>query len=92
MINKEEDSFVAELELVNGTWVGLEEVEIYKCYIILTGSEFAQRIPARRSRKKLPNEIELNSRVLVVGKLVSTRRDDEGMIIPVLEAIYVRPL
>lgn len=92
VVNKEEDNFIAELELVNGEWEGLEEVEIYKCFVVLKGSDFLKRIPVKRSRKKLPNEIELNSRVLVIGKIISTRKDDEGLIIPVLEVIYVRPL
>jgi|GEM_PF-1038484 len=92
VLNKEEENFSAELEVVNGNWKGLEEVEIYKCIVVLKGTDFFKRIPVKRSRKKLPNEIELNSRVLIVGKIVSVRKDDDGILIPVLEAIYVRPI
>ena len=92
VVNKEEQDFLAELELINGKWIGLEEVEVYKCYVQLKGPEFSSRIPARRTRNKLPNEIELNSRVIVVGRVVSFRKDRTGSVLPVIEALFVRTL
>ena len=90
VIEKDEAGFTAELEVVNGEWVGLEDVEIYKCFVILRGPDFFSRIPVKRSRNKLPNEIEVNSHVLIVGRILGTRADREGNTIPVMEAAFVR--
>ncbi len=92
VVNKEEQDFLAELELIDGKWIGVEEVEVYKCYVQLKGPEFSARIPARRTRNKLPDEIELNSRVMIIGRVVSSRKDSTGTVFPVIEALFVRPL
>jgi len=92
VIDPEETSFIGELEVLNGRWVGLEDVEVYKCFVEVKGPNFFSRIPVRRTRKKLPDQIEVNSRVLIIGKITGTRLDNDGNTIPVLEAAFIRDL
>lgn len=88
----EESPFLAELELVGGEWVGMEAVKMYTCLVLLHGDDFQNRIPVRRSRREIVNEITLNSEVMVVGKVVGTRTLYTGEQVPVIEAFYVRTL
>jgi hypothetical protein len=64
---------------------------MYRCFLRLSGPEFFKRIPARRSREKPENEIELNSRILVVGKVLGSF-EENGTYLPVVEALHVRTL
>ncbi len=88
----EEGPFLAELELVGGEWVGMETVKMYTCIVRLHGDDFQNRIPVRRSRREIVNEITLNSEVMVVGKVVGTRTLYTGDQVPVIDAFYVRTL
>jgi hypothetical protein len=91
IINEDENDFLALIELVNGEWEGMEDVKMYRCFIRLSGPEFFKRIPARRSRKKAENEIELNSRILVIGRVLGSF-EENGTYLPVVEALHVRTL
>lgn len=92
IINPEPESFVAEFELVDGKWQGLEDVQMFSSIIRVSGEDFAARIPARRSRRAIPNEIKANSHVLVVGTLSELRRMSNGSTTVVMDGFYVRPI
>lgn len=92
VVQSDRESFLGELELVNGEWVGVEEVLLYRCIVQLVGPEFFEAIPARRSRRANPAEIALNTRLLIVGKLTELRILENGQAIPVLQAYYIRTL
>jgi len=92
IINKEENNFAAELELIQGEWEGIEEVKIFRCIVRLNGAHFAPRLQVQRSREKHPDAIELNSSILVVGKLVEIKNQPNESPLPVLEGIYIRQI
>jgi len=89
VVNGDEAAFVGELELIDGEWQGTESVAMYKSYLRLEGPEFFGTIPQGRSREKNPNEIETNSRYLVIGQIVELRRERDGTF-PVLRVLYLR--
>lgn len=85
-------SYVGQIELVGGEWIGVEDVVTYRCYLLLKGPQFSHAIPARRSRTKHPDEIDLNSRILVVGKLLGIFDLEDGTTVPVLDVFHIRKI
>lgn len=90
VIDGSEDTFLAELEIVDGEWKGAAEVLIYKCIVVLEGPEFVGSVPARRSRTKDPREIGLNTTLLVVAEVLGFSEAPDGSYIPVIKAVYLR--
>lgn len=88
----DEENFVGKLELSYGEWEGLEDVNMYKCFVQLSGLEFAAMIPVRRSRTPDPVEISLNTRILVLGQYLGYSEDENGNKIPVVEGYKVRKI
>ena len=92
VINSNAAEFVGELQIVGGEWKGVEEVVRYECILVLVGPEFASAIPARRSRRANPKEIGLNTRILAVAKAIGLHEREDGSIVPVLQAYYIRKI
>lgn len=90
--NSNPEEFVGELHLVGGEWLGVEEVVRYECILIIAGPEFASAIPARRSRRANPDEIELNTRILAVAKALGLYEREDGVVVPVLQAYQIRKI
>lgn len=92
IIDAEAENFAAELNIVDGKWLGLEDVKMYSCVVEVKGPEFAARIPARRSRREVRNEIAANSHVIVVGRIVDFRNVGGEEPQAVLEGYYIRTI
>ena len=92
VINADADQYLGEIVLVGGEWIGVEKVVRYECILQLVGVEFAAAIPARRSRRPNPAEIQLNSRILVVAKAMGLRELEDGTYIAVLQALSIRKI
>lgn len=88
----DEENFVGMLELSYGEWDGLENVNMYQCFVQLTGLEFAVMIPARRSRNPNPAELSLNTRILVLGQYLGYKEDEDGNKYPVIEGYKIRKI
>lgn len=85
----EEEEYLAQIEIGQGQWIGLDDVEMYKAVVLLSGSEFSKRVPARRSRRTNPEEITLNGRVLVAVRVLGYTETADGYL-PALEALSIR--
>lgn len=92
VVNPNAAEFVGELDLVSGDWIGVERVVRYECIVLLVGPEFASAIPARRSRTANPDEIDVNTRILVVAKAIGLYEREDGTIVPVLQAYSIRKI
>jgi len=90
VLNPDKENFSGILELSSGEWLGVEDVAIYKCYVQLEGSEFPSMIPVRRSRKPKPEVIQLNEKILVLGKYLGYSEDENGIKYPVIQGIKIR--
>ncbi|MBI9103557.1 MAG: hypothetical protein JEY99_14180 [Spirochaetales bacterium] len=89
VLDADQETYAGEFEIVSGQWIGLEDVQMYRAVIQFHGPQYSQMIPARRSRNANPNEVPLNSFVMVPVLLTGVR-EYEGVIIPVLEGIGMR--
>ena len=99
VIDAEEESFRARIELVSGEWQGLENIMMYKTYVDIAGAEFFHRVPSRANRRPTGGAIETNNRIVVAGRFEGETAKEEGLEeegegapIPVLEAFYVLTL
>ena len=91
LIDAERETFAGEITLAGGEWISDEEVKVYKYVILLNGPDFAETIPARRSRNENPNELTLNSEIIVYAKYLGWAETEYGPI-AVLEAGGIRKL
>ncbi|MFP4374805.1 MAG: hypothetical protein ACLFPO_10775 [Spirochaetaceae bacterium] len=92
VLDPEEASFSARIELVTGEWQGLERVALYSAYVDIAGPEFFSRIPSRRNRSDSPDTIAANEPVLVVGRFEGVTPDLDGTPVPVVRGLYIRAL
>ncbi len=91
VLNADRETYQAELKLVTGRWIGLESVKMYSALAILSGPEFFNHVPARRSRNPHPDEIALNSDVMVVARYMGVI-EREDVMLPVLDVYQLRLL
>ena len=92
VIQPDEENFFGILEISSGSWDQGEDLEMYRCYFQLRGSEFYGTIPEGRSREPSPKEIPLHSHLLAVGTYLGYGEDAEGNKFPVLQAVNIRRL
>lgn len=72
------EDYLAEIELVDGRWQGVESVTTFRCIVRFEGPDYVSFVPARRSRRPPPEEIPLNASIIVIGKPVDVRETDSG--------------
>jgi hypothetical protein len=92
VLSEEPESFLALVEIVSGEWLGMEDVKMYSCLVLLQGPEFAERIPKRRSRREVPNQINPNSHVLIVGRIIDVAPEWGEHPIAIMEGFYLRTI
>jgi hypothetical protein len=92
ILDANEESFLVQVELIAGEWIGLEEVRSYSCWVVFAGPRFFPVFPRRVPRNAPPNIITTNDRVLVVARILQTVELENGESAWVLEGIRVRPL
>lgn len=90
VLDKEQGSFRARIELISGEWIGTEDVKSYACLIDFAGPGFFKRFPARPPRDPAPDIVLLNSRVIVVARPIGLTTAPQGEKRVLLEGIYVR--
>lgn len=92
VIDGNRDTYMGQIELVGGEWIGVEDVVTYRCFLLLEGPRFANAIPARRTRTPHPDEIPLNTRIMVVGEYLGLFDMNDGTTVAVLNAHYIRKI
>lgn len=92
VVISDSENYLAELDVVTGEWLGVEEAVKYYCIVQLVGPDFEKAVPARRSRNPNPAEIALNSQIIAVAKVTGLRQLESGETVPILHAYYVRKM
>jgi hypothetical protein len=92
VLDNNEESYLVQVELVSGEWIGLDEVRSYSCWVLFSGPRFANVFPARVPRNPPPGVISSNDAILIVAKPLQTVEIAEGETAWVLEGIYARSL
>lgn len=92
ILNKDPAAFKVRLELITGEWIGLDDVKSYTCYVDFSGSDFSRLIPARPPREANRDLVTLNSRVVVVGRVVGVTAAALGGTEVLVDGAFIRPI
>jgi hypothetical protein len=92
IVNKDPGSFKVRIELITGEWIGTEDVKAYSCYVEFTGPEYVKVFPARAPRTASRDVISLNSRVLVLGRVVEVSATPLGAKRVLVDGAYIRSI
>jgi len=84
------DTYLALIELVDGEWIGLDRIEVYRMYVILEGAQFSNRVLDRLPRDPGPEVIQANSTLLLIAQYRGEAEWEDGSIIPMVTAIEIR--
>lgn len=86
VIEDEEESFLAEVELVGGHWNGEESIELYRASFLFEGSTY-RRLFERRGAERFAN----GEKLLLVAEYLGLDTDfTSDELIPVLRTLYFR--
>lgn len=92
VLDREEASFRARIELLAGEWMGTEDVKSYACYVEFTGPAFAGSFPPRPPQNPDPGMAFLNSHLLVVVRAAGTTTTPQGERRLLMEGLYIRAI
>jgi hypothetical protein len=90
IINKDQAGFKVRVELITGEWIGTEDVKAYSCYVEFTGAEYFKMFPARPPRTVNRDLVSLNSRVIVLGRVVNVTTTPLGAKRVLVDGAYIR--
>lgn len=86
-----DEEYLLDVLLMQGEWIGLEDVKKYDCHLIFQGEEWRDVIPEKSPRKPIDGQILLNAKVLVLAKVLGYESDD-NRILPYLMVEKIREL
>ena len=92
IVQPQEKDFLALIELVSGDWVGTNQVNLYRVYLVVSGPEFFKRVPARVPREPPANIIQVNDQILVVGTYLNSGTAPDGKEVAVIQGLRIRNL
>jgi len=92
ILDKDPAGFKVRIELIAGEWIGLDDVKSYSCYVDFSGAEYFTVFPARPPRDASRDLVTLNSRVLVVGRVVDVGATPLGAKRVVVDGAYIRAI
>lgn len=92
ILDKDPAAFKVRIELITGEWIGLEDVKSYYCYVEFTGPDYVKVFPARAPRGANRDLVTLNSRVLVVGRVVNVGTTPLGARRVLVDGAYIRTI
>ncbi|MCA1951130.1 MAG: hypothetical protein LDL24_11195 [Treponema sp.] len=79
-------NFIAEVELLNGTWVGEDQVDLYRTYVIFEGLQFRSWFSPQSQTKLKPGQT-----VLILASYEGIGQDyDEKTLVPIVKALDIR--
>jgi hypothetical protein len=90
IVNKDPAGFKVRIEMITGEWIGTEDVKAYSCYVDFAGAEYFKMFPARPPRTPNRDLVALNSRVIVVGRVVDVATTPLGAKRVLLEGAFIR--
>lgn len=88
----ETDQFYAEIELVGGAWQGVQEVSLFRAWLVLDSPAFSGRVAQRPPRSPSPGLIQRSSRVLAAVEPLEVYTQQDGTPVPVVRVLDLRGL
>ena len=93
LIDPEPETFLAQIDLVSGRWIGLQDIRLYRAYVFVEGPQFAERLSAApAARGAAADAITTNSRVIVLGTIIDVYIEQDGSSAPIIDGFELRPV
>lgn len=90
-IERNDTNLVLDIHLINGEWIGLDKVQVYKCIVNISGMEWETMFPSRPPKEITDGVVLQNNRILVIGK-ISDYIMENSTLLAVVEAEYLRKI
>lgn len=90
VIDDNPDSYLVQLELVDGRWHGTERIDVFRVYVIAEGPEYEAFFPARPTPNAGGSVIQRNERILIAAQMADIFEDQLGGRYAVLTAQELR--
>ena len=90
LLDPNEATYQALVELVDSKWEGLTSISVYRLYVLLEGPEFSNRVVDPLPRDPGDEIILANSELLVIGAFIGVADAPDGSLMPVVQAVAVR--
>lgn len=90
VLDSNPETYLALIELVDGEWIGLDSIEVYRMYVVLEGSRFSNRVLDRVPRDPGPEVILTNSKLLMIAQFRGEAEWEDGSFIPMVTALAIR--
>lgn len=90
VLDPNETTYQALVELVDSEWKGLESIAVYRIYVLLEGPEFSNRVVDPLPRDPGEEIIMTNSDLLVIGTFIGIADAADGSAMPVVQAVAIR--
>lgn len=88
-IERSENNLILDIHIINGEWIDLEKVEVYKCIINVSGLFWEKRFPKRRPRELTDELVLVNDQIMVIGKVQDYVLDNSSLT-AVVNAEHIR--
>ncbi len=90
VIDDNPDSYLVQLELVDGRWYGTQRIDVFRVYVLAEGPEYEAFFPARPAADAGGSVIQRNERVLIAARIADIFEDQRGGRYAVLAAQELR--
>ncbi|WP_181015590.1 hypothetical protein [Alkalispirochaeta sphaeroplastigenens] len=88
----EPHQFYAEIELVGGAWQGVQEVSLFRAWLVLDDLAFSGRIAQRPPRTPSPGLIQRNTRLVAAVEPLEVHTQQDGTPVAVVRVLDLRGL
>ncbi len=91
LYSAEDEEYLLDVLLMQGEWMGLEDVKKYDCHLVFQGEQWRNIIPDRAPRNPVEGQVLLNDKVLVLARVLGYDIVDSS-VVPYLTVEKIRTL
>lgn len=91
LYSAEDEEYLLDVLLMQGEWMGLEDVKKYDCHLIFQGEQWRDIIPDKAPRRPVEGQILLNAKVLVLAQIIGYEQV-EDRVMPYLMVEKIREI
>lgn len=91
ILNTDEANYKVRIEMTIGEWLDIDDVKSYRSIVQFTGAEFSKYFP-QRARRGQNDSIDLNSRIIVIARVIEPIKTIDRKTVWLLEGLYVREI
>ncbi len=91
LYSADSEEYLLDVLLMQGEWIGLDQVKKYDCHLVFQGDRWRDIIPSSTPRNPVAGQILLNDKVLVLARVLGYDIVDSA-VVPYLTVEKIRSL